>query len=1286
MLKRLVNIIIFTLAYVVAADASSPSCDEYQAVVDPSAGGGTIVVRTNGGCNWSFRAIPDPGYEFSRWSDGNTTNPRHYTIDTPGEDFSFTAEFVRTTFTYTVTEGDFGTVTAEQSVSCVNQWTLEATPNPGYVFTRWSDSNTDSPRLITLESDNYAIQEFSAVFSENWCAGKTVNASVDDDPAYDGSGTISMVRCNCDVYLTATPATGSAFVGWNDGNTDNPRVVVLEDQAIDSYTFKARFMLKTSLTCDFDTYRTSEGHGTVTAEEISDCSWKLTATPESGWEFTRWSDGNTANPRTVSLDPEETYIKYQAIFTFVACKPFRAVCDKPTGGTVSASQLDCNWTLTATPDDGYEFVKWSDGSLANPHVVTIDDPGKTQLIYTAYFRPYSCNYNTAVLDEGHGTITVVKKTCSPCVFTITATPKTGWEFLEWDDHNTDNPRDIEISDLSFDPDTKVSYQQHTATFVDSYCANVRDVHTDCAGGKIVATRRNGCEWLLHAVPVDNSYEFISWGDGHTGNPRLYDFERESASIGTISAKFAPARYYTIMKSGEENGTITATQEDCENGFKWTVNAMPNDGWEFSEWSDGSTDNPHEIVKDGNPFDMTVTFNGSYSKSFHPVVTNPVAGGTVSVENCNYTFTMTATPDGSKGYQFAGWEDGSIANPRTFDITPKDIEQEYYALFMIPDGIIDGWAYNGLEITTNSTDIFDGGSTGTATIYADETEIATAAPVTKKDWGRWFVEFDPTLLNSHVKEKLLVRVFDECGQLSCAIDSIVPAVITTNTTLSTLSLPSGADVQAVRGVLSIDQTITLRYLDIHANAMASLPSGKTLTVDKIFMRGNGPRSAYPAFSVNGKVINNNSNIIYYDYTLDYHAYYPLALPYTTACNAIRTKTGNTPVYEVSWYNGDDRALNVSGWTVYDDTEDGAEITAGQGYTIFAVPEQWKTNMQQSVVLRFPMVADLTASTGEPEKRVSVALYNYDGVTNESNKNWNLIGNPYLTNYSPSDNEKLMEVGYYIPNPSGTGYIDSGEKLRYLTWSVDGYRTYIQNRITETTMAAFRPYFVQAKVAGDLVFSRERRAESPRRQWMAEDYDDEPESIEYEMGVILTNDSISDRTGLLYGELFTQDYEMNADLVKMFGSNQPMSFYSIGANDQPRAFNALPLAEAGQPVPLGFRNAPHGTMQVAFDTAHYDASMFEAVWLIDYESSEITNLLDEPYAFHNTQSSSDTRFALFASPAAKPHTPTGTDILGRDAQGIEVYDMLGRRVDTDCADLPQGVYVVVENGKPRKEVVK
>ena len=85
------------------------------------------------------------------------------------------------------------------------------------------------------------------------------------------------------VTLIAIPASGYHFVQWSDGNTDNPRQIIVTEDV--SLTAEFSASCKLSVSSNDDTL------GGVTAV--------LTATPKEGCRFVRWSDGNTDNPRTV---------------------------------------------------------------------------------------------------------------------------------------------------------------------------------------------------------------------------------------------------------------------------------------------------------------------------------------------------------------------------------------------------------------------------------------------------------------------------------------------------------------------------------------------------------------------------------------------------------------------------------------------------------------------------------------------------------------------------------------------------------------------------------------------------------------------------------------------------------------------------------------------------------------------------------------------------------------------------------------------------------------------------
>ena len=495
------------------------------------------------------------------------------------------------------------------------------------------------------------------------------------------------------------------------------------------------------------------------------------------------------------------------------------------------------------------------------------------------------------------------------------------------------------------------------------------------------------------------------------------------------------------------------------------------------------------------------------------------------------------------------------------------------------------------------------------------------------------------------------------------------------------------VQVVSGTLTISSSRTIGILDIYPGAKVSQTAA--LTVDGIYMRADGPQKLYPQFYSAASVTNNNSNIIYYDYALDYRRYYPLALPYTVACSKILTKAGTTPSYEVHWYDCDQRASNVSGWEVYNDAAVGAQITAKQGYNIYAVPAKWGcsgSDRPKKVTLRFPMTANLSSSGDVKNKTVPVALHSNSG-TNESNKNWNLIGSPYLANYTHTDDSKIA-LGYYVKE--GDTYVKYGEGQRYVTWSDDHFASYKQDVVTSVALKSFFPYFVQlAELSGTgivLDFSTGTLASAaPRRAWMSSN--ESEDNTEYLVCLALSQGEISDRTGLLYSEQFTHSYETNADLVKIFGEQQPMSLYTIGADNEPRAFNALPVEDAATlPVPLAYRNAPLGTMQIAFDETRCDIASLEAVWLTDFTENTTVNLLKGAYEFTNDVAASDTRFAVTTVIRKTPAVATDNETATVSEQGSAVYyDMLGRRVSTSRS-IPQGVYVVIENGNCRKEVVR
>lgn len=201
-------------------------------------------------------AHPMAGYTFAQWSDGNTENPRIVTVTS---DVSYTAEFVATPIstTYDVTVYADGCATPKViSVIEDEQILLNAHAKSGYVFSQWSDGNTDNPRMVTITED----VTFRALFE------------VSTAPNPDGVYTFTVNAENCstslsqnfsqgtEVKLYAEPIDCNYFVRWSDGNTDNPRTVIVEGNATYTAEFSPNQYIITVLSDD-------ENQGTVSVEK-----------------------------------------------------------------------------------------------------------------------------------------------------------------------------------------------------------------------------------------------------------------------------------------------------------------------------------------------------------------------------------------------------------------------------------------------------------------------------------------------------------------------------------------------------------------------------------------------------------------------------------------------------------------------------------------------------------------------------------------------------------------------------------------------------------------------------------------------------------------------------------------------------------------------------------------------------------------------------------------------------------------------------------------------------------
>ncbi|MBQ2189436.1 MAG: hypothetical protein II452_01040, partial [Paludibacteraceae bacterium] len=231
----------------------------------------------------------------------------------------------------------------------------------------------------------------------------------------------------------------------------------------------------------------------------------------------------------------------------------------------------------------------------------------------------------------------------------------------------------------------------------------------------------------------------------------------------------------------------------------------------------------------------------------------------------------------------------------------------------------------------------------------------------------------------------------------------------------------------------------------------------------------------------------------------------------------------------------------------------------------------------------------------------------------------------------------------------------EDVRYVNVPVHDFSEYIQTDITDAG-SVLRPgwcFFVQIATSGNLKFLTADQAASsslpiyaPRR---------EQTMPTAETGIILSDGEKSDKTTLLVSDKYSAtEYEINADLEKMFGNGYTLATYSLSGETR-LAYNALSNADAANIIPIGYRAPADGEYTFSINPRYAESDAFEHINLIDYTTGIVTDLLQSSYTFSTERTQNDARFALNVVP--RQETPTDLeDVQGGDVQGTKVRKMI------------------------------
>ncbi|OGS18591.1 MAG: hypothetical protein A3J83_01800 [Elusimicrobia bacterium RIFOXYA2_FULL_40_6] len=167
--------------------------------------------------------------------------------------------------------------------------------------------------------------------------------------------------------LTATPNMGSTFTSWSgDASGTNPTTTLTMNS---NKTVTANFSVSSSF--NLTTTVSPSGSGSVSANPsggiyTAGTVVNLTATPNTGYVFSSWSNGASGtNPNvSVTMDANKTitanFVSIQTYTLTTTISPSGAGTVTPPNGLYNR---DSQMTLRATANEGYTFSNWS-GSVS----------------------------------------------------------------------------------------------------------------------------------------------------------------------------------------------------------------------------------------------------------------------------------------------------------------------------------------------------------------------------------------------------------------------------------------------------------------------------------------------------------------------------------------------------------------------------------------------------------------------------------------------------------------------------------------------------------------------------------------------------------------------------------------------------------------------------------------------------------------------------------------------------------------------------------------------------------
>lgn len=369
-----------------------------------------------------------------------------------------------------------------------------------------------------------------------------------------------------------------------------------------------------------------------------------------------------------------------------------------------------------------------------------------------------------------------------------------------------------------------------------------------------------------------------------------------------------------------------------------------------------------------------------------------------------------------------------------------------------------------------------------------------------------------------------------------------------------------------------------------------------------------------------------------------------------------------------YSGADRAaLTGNSWQ---NMTEGMTLNANEGYIIHCQPANSSSSYYDyDDYLTFRFIAKQNANKNKifANGDVTVPLDKY-AAEKPHNANWNMVGNPYpcFFNSSAIQHNGIITV-----------------------WNGDGYTAYSLLDDSYTLLPG-EAFFVQCpNDASSMTFlasGRSLRYTTPEISYAPANFLSSDDNVRKVYNLILSNDTLSDRTRFVINPSASVEYELSCDASKFAGNSTAAPDFYMVENEEHLAINERPMASGV--FSLGFNAKVAGNYTITLES-NPDATT--RPYITDKQTGEKKCLENAPYTFYTAIGTFDERFIITFD-----EVPTGIDNADSDHESDfiengDVYAMDGRFVmhfenRMELENLSTGTYVLRSNANTEKFIKK